>query len=196
MTNRTGLAAILRKIEHPADRSTLFHWMVEHHDELTASADGARLVWADLCASFADMGLTCRTGQPATPAVARMTWYRARKFVAHKRLLAQRQALTGLAPRSLMPSASPRPRTPIEKTSPAVTAERTVGPDGRVRLTDAEVRAKMDRLRKTMAERRVLNGPRHLCRLGVLHQRPTGAVSVQTQYALWAAAPMLPHTEG
>ena len=153
MTKRTGLAAILRKIERPADRSTLFHWMVEHHDKLAAAADGNRMVWADLCGSFTAMGLTCRTGQPATPAVARTTWYRARKFVVHKRLLAQRQALTGWAPRSLMPSASPRGRTPIERPPPAAPAEQKVGPDGRVRLTDAEVQVKMDRLRKTMAER-------------------------------------------
>ena len=153
MTKRAGLAAILRKIKRPTDRSTLFHWMVERHDKLAAAADGNRMVWGDLCASFAAMDLTCRTGQPATPAVARTTWYRARKFVAHKRLLAQRRALTGLTPRSLMPSASPQARTPIEKTPPAAPAERKVGPDGRVRLTDAEMQVKMDRLRKAMAER-------------------------------------------
>ncbi len=127
--------------------------MVEHHDDLTAAANGARLVWADLCASFADMGLTCRTGQPATPDVARMTWYRARKLVAQRQAAAQRRALTGLAPRSLMPSASPRDRVPIERTRPTAAVEATVGPDGRRRLTDEEVQAKLDRLRKTMAER-------------------------------------------
>lgn len=154
MTKHSGLKAILRKIERPADRSPLFHWMVEHHDELIAAANGARLIWADLCASFTALGLTCRTGQPATPAVARTTWYRARKLVAQRQARAQRKALTGMAPRSLMPSASPRARTPIETIpTPAPSAERTVGPDGRIRLTDAEVQVKMDRLRKTMMER-------------------------------------------
>ncbi len=127
---------------------------MEHHDELTAAANGARLLWADLCASFAEMGLTCRTGQPASPAVARMTWYRARRLVAQRQVAAQRRALTGLVPRSLMPSASPRDRVPIETTRPPTAAvEVTVGPDGRRRLTDAEVQVKLDRLRKTMAER-------------------------------------------
>ena len=157
MTKHPGLAAILRKIERPADRSTLFHWMVEHHDKLTAAAGGGRLVWADLCASFTAMGLTCRTGQPATPAVARTTWYRARQFVAAKKAQAQRQALLGPAARSLMPSASPRARTPIERTFaapiplPGMGADSSVAP--RKLLSAEEVQAKRDRLRRVMAER-------------------------------------------
>lgn len=150
MTKRASLATILRKVERPADRSALFHWMVEHHDKLLAAGNGARLVWADLCVSFAEMGLTCRTGQPATPAVARLTWYRARKLVAQRQAAAQRRALTGLAPRSLMPSASPRARTPIENTKTSAATEPALSTDGRPKLSQEEVQARRERLRKAM----------------------------------------------
>ena len=39
-----------------------------------------------------------RSRQPATPAAAITTWDRARKSVAHKRLLTQRLTMPGLAP--------------------------------------------------------------------------------------------------
>jgi len=37
-TKRAGVNAVLTQIEQSADRSTLFYWMVEHHDEMLAKA--------------------------------------------------------------------------------------------------------------------------------------------------------------
>lgn len=167
-TKRAGLRAVLRKIEQPADRSSLFHWMVEHHDELLARANEARLVWVDLCATFAELGLTNRDGQPASQKTARLTWYRARKAVAEKRTRTARAALTGLSPRSLMPSASPRARTPIETTRssssaapatntpsaiplPTTRSDAPAGAGGPI--SDEQVAAKKARLMRTLAER-------------------------------------------
>ena len=167
-TKRAGLRTVLRKIEQPADRSSLFHWMVEHHDQLLARANEARLVWADLCATFTELGLTNRDGQPASQKIARLTWYRARKVVADKQVRAARKAATGLAPRSLMPSASPRARTPIEhmrssrSEAPAINTPSPIplpkaGSDTSTRagglISDEQVAAKKARMMRTLAER-------------------------------------------
>jgi hypothetical protein len=54
--NRKGLRAVLREIAYSADRSALFWWMVEHHDELAHAAQGRRLRWKPLCERFAALG--------------------------------------------------------------------------------------------------------------------------------------------
>ena len=38
---KQGLKAVLTSIEHNPDRSTLFWWLVEHHDEVSAKANGS-----------------------------------------------------------------------------------------------------------------------------------------------------------
>ena len=167
-TKRSGTRAVLRKLDQSADHSTLFHWMVEHHDNMVARANGGRMRWTDLCVTFASLGLTTREGEPPDEMNARQTWYRVRKDVAQKRANATRAALTGLAPRSLMPSASPRARTPIENTrspssaAPAINTPSTIPlpkagsdtPTGAGGLiSDEQVAAKKARMMRTLAER-------------------------------------------
>jgi hypothetical protein len=77
-TNQAGPRAVLGQITHSADRSSLFWWMVEHHDDLCDAAQGRRLQWAPLCAQFAELGLTDATGKPASVRTVRETWKRAR----------------------------------------------------------------------------------------------------------------------
>jgi hypothetical protein len=79
---------VLREITHSADRSSLFWWMVENHDELANAANGRRLQWTRLCAQFAELGLTDANGNPASEWTARKTWERARRAVAKARELA------------------------------------------------------------------------------------------------------------
>lgn len=159
---RAGIRAILKQIAQRGDRSPLFHWMVQHHDEMLDRAKGGKIIWGELCVTFQEHGLTNQLGQPASKRTARETWYQARKAVAQQRTNAARLALTGLAPRSLMPSASPRARTPIETArspgSPAPTTNtQSPGPDAptgaRKLVSDEEVAAKMARLRRAMQER-------------------------------------------
>ena len=69
--NRKGLRAVLREIAHSADRSALFCWMVEHHDELALAAQGRRLHWRRLCERFAALGLTDINGNAASERTAR-----------------------------------------------------------------------------------------------------------------------------
>ena len=77
--------AILEEVARGGDRSSLFWFLTQHHDELIAQADGKRMLWDALCVRFAEHGLTDRRGLTATPETARQTWLRARRAVAAAR---------------------------------------------------------------------------------------------------------------
>jgi hypothetical protein len=167
-TKRAGVRSILNQVRQRDDRSSLFHFMVEHHDRLVGEAAGGKFIWPKLCLTFAALGLTNQKGEPTNEETARKTWQRARREVAEKRTRVARAALTGLAPRSLMPSASPGARTPIENTRlPSSTAPETntasaiplpnIGSDASARaggpISDEQVAAKKARMMRTLAER-------------------------------------------
>ncbi len=168
-TKRAGVRAILRQVEHSLDRSPLFYWLVENHDALVGQAKGRRLRWVDLCPTFAALGLTNQRGGPATAETARMTWYRARKEVARQRAHAAAKAATGLAPRSLMPSARPATWQPTPLAtrpaaglalgqptpSPSASLDRTAGtmPGVGGPVSDDVVQARLAALRRTLDER-------------------------------------------
>jgi hypothetical protein len=103
--NRKGLRAVLREITQSADRSSLFWWMVEHHDELKTTASGRRLQWAALCTRFAELSLTDINGKPASPRTARETWLRARRAAedANRRLAVKPPARVGAVYPSRIP---------------------------------------------------------------------------------------------
>ena len=73
--------AILSEVAR-GNRSTLFRWLVNHHDDLIEQAAGKPMRWEPLSKRFAEHGLTDINGQPATPSTARATWFQARKAVA------------------------------------------------------------------------------------------------------------------
>lgn len=74
--------AIFEEVARGGDRSSLFWFLVKHHDELLRQAEGKRLRWNPLCKRFAEHGLTDARGKPATAQTAQQTWLRARKAVA------------------------------------------------------------------------------------------------------------------
>jgi hypothetical protein len=83
MTRRKrDIRAILRTIEQSEERSPLFWWMVEHHDDMVQASTGTRIRWAAFCAEAARKGLTDTRGRPPTERNARETWLQARKAVA------------------------------------------------------------------------------------------------------------------
>jgi hypothetical protein len=94
MTRQQTYQAILGEVAHCGDRSPLFWFLVEQHDELVEHAAGKRMRWDTLCKHFAEHGLTDRRGAQATPETARKTWQRARQFVAQVR--ARKQAADAL----------------------------------------------------------------------------------------------------
>ena len=82
MARRTQtFQAILEEVARGGDRSPLFWFLVQHHDELLQQAEGRRLRWDALCQRFAQHGLTDARGETANPKTARQTWLRARKAV-------------------------------------------------------------------------------------------------------------------
>ena len=81
---RPGLPAILEHLKQGPERSSLFWWLHEHHDELMAASAGRRIRWEQIAERLADLGLSDRTGKAASAASARQTWLRVRKLVARE----------------------------------------------------------------------------------------------------------------
>ena len=97
-TGRKPTEAILGAIAR-GNRSPLFWWMVEHHDEIAARA-GERIHWDGVCAKAAELGLTDTTGSPPSRRNARETWRQARLYVAKARERRAQQQRPGSTPPS------------------------------------------------------------------------------------------------
>jgi hypothetical protein len=100
---------VLERIARPNTRSSLFWWLFEHHDAVMQSAEGRRLDWKGLCATFESEGLTDLDGNPANARTARMTWWRVRKERGRIDALraaerAERERRAAANPRRDMPS--------------------------------------------------------------------------------------------
>lgn len=91
-----SLRAVVNEITQSNDRSSLFWWLVEHHDEIAEASQGRRLRWSALCTCFQEAGLTDLNGRAASPETARRTWLRVRQMVFEAR---ERQAADALCPR-------------------------------------------------------------------------------------------------
>ena len=108
-THARGGKAILAQVERPYERSSLFEWLMTHHDEMVAAAGGRRIEWSRLCAEFAKEGLTGADRKPVNAATARKTWQRVRKEHARIEALraaerAERERRAAANPRRDMPS--------------------------------------------------------------------------------------------
>jgi hypothetical protein len=111
-----GPTAIVEEMARSSHRSTLFWWLVDHHDEVVAASAGRRFHWGALCERFEKIGLTDLTGKPANPHTARITWQRVRRMVAEAR---QRQAAEAeRRPGSSPPSRLPRDWAPAPLQQP------------------------------------------------------------------------------
>jgi hypothetical protein len=114
--------AILDTIAHGEDRSPLFWWMVENHDEIIASARGRRMQWRTFCAEISRHGLTDTRGGPPTERGAREVWMQARRAVAQAR---QREQHSPSPQRKFPSRISPDWRPTI--VSPAASSARVAG---------------------------------------------------------------------
>jgi len=115
--------AILEVIERSGDRSDLFWWMVEQHDEIIKKANGKRINWPSLCAEAARRGRMDRLGQPPSVMTAKKTWQRARKEVEKARAVKAAEP-----PRPVYPSRMDKEWQPGNAPPPAVQAERSMLP--------------------------------------------------------------------
>jgi hypothetical protein len=111
---------ILMAVERSGEHSSLFYWMVEHHDEMIASSKRKRIKWADFCARAAEKGLTDLTGKPASEPTARQTWLRARRHVAIDRAAEAAKTPMPVHPSRMSkdwrPSAAPPPAPAVNPT--------------------------------------------------------------------------------
>ncbi|MGH7120586.1 MAG: hypothetical protein ACREFP_16625 [Acetobacteraceae bacterium] len=98
--------AILRTIERSERRSSLFWWMVEHHDEVMTAAKRERIHWVGFCVEAGRRGLKDTRGRPPTPRIARDTWAEAKRVVAAARAAEGKQAPP--RPGSIYPSRMPK----------------------------------------------------------------------------------------
>ncbi len=121
---RTGLDAVLKDIVEGPQRSSLFYWLVEHHDEIAQAAAGRCIRWEPLRIRFAELGLTDADGKPPTAETSRLTWFRVRREVQKHRTL----RATGMLPRL-----APRPqRPPADWVPPALAQPNAPPPSGGV----------------------------------------------------------------
>jgi len=131
MTRRNrDTRAILKTIERSEERSPLFWWMVEHHDEMIQSAQGNRIRWAPFCAKAVERGLVDTRGRPPTERNARETWAQARRAVQEARA-----KLAARPPKPVYPSRMAKWTPPaileaIAAGNPAVDGARAVGAHG------------------------------------------------------------------
>jgi len=113
-TDREHLQLILRDLARSEERSPLFYWLLEHHDQIIAAQEGKRIRWAKMVARLGAAGLTDVTGKAATARTARETWYRVRKVIAGRR-----SDQHGPRPAATMPSKLPKSARPLVAETPA-----------------------------------------------------------------------------
>ncbi len=115
---RSGLGAVLNTIARGPERSSLFYYLYDNHDEIVRASAGRRIRWEPLAADFSNLELTDGDGKPATAATARKTWGKVRNEVRKQRALRATGMLPVAAPRSKKlpadwrPSGYPKPNAP------------------------------------------------------------------------------------
>lgn len=83
--SRGSAKHVLSLIRRGAEHSSLYYWMVEHHDEMVAAGHETRIRWGALCAALIDLGLKDGRGSDPRPSTARQTWLRVRQALQRQR---------------------------------------------------------------------------------------------------------------
>ena len=104
-----GLGAILKIAARGPERSSLFYYLYDNHDEIARASAGRRIRWEPMAVSFISLALTDGDGKPASAATARKTWGKVRKEVLKQRTLRATGMLPGAASRQKKLPADWRP---------------------------------------------------------------------------------------
>jgi hypothetical protein len=151
---KPGLSAIMKKIKQGPQRTPLFHYLVEHHDRLLSMAAGKKVPWSEIVEM-----LVTEIGEPVTEAIARKTWWRAKRAVERERSYkAEARAARTKPAQADMPSRFPMGRQPLEYTrapSPSPKPAEPSGPTSPTDRTPAQARAdaQIARMKRHFAER-------------------------------------------
>ena len=153
--SKPGFAAIRKLAERGPEHSKLYEYLVQHFRRFSrATQNQKRVPWVDLAKLF-----SAEIGEPVTEVMARHTWSRVRQAAVRKKAAKAKIAAAHVpAVRSLMPSASPRDRVPIEYPRPQPLPPKPAEPSGPASPTDrtpAEARADahIARMKRHFAER-------------------------------------------
>ena len=165
MSDRTLRQIIAQGKRRPAGgQSPAYVWLRKHHAALSEALRTDPPTWADTAALMTRAGIVGGKSKPLTDRAVKRIWQRLCQDMAE----AERVAKVGLAPRSLMPSAAPRARIPIETTRPPLSAAPVTGTSSAIplptakpeapagaggQISDEEVAAKRARLMRTLEER-------------------------------------------
>lgn len=72
--SKRELRVVLPALENTEERSSLFWWVLKHHDAMLRAAGGRRIRWKPLCEKFTRLGLRDGAGNPPSTEAARRTW--------------------------------------------------------------------------------------------------------------------------
>lgn len=114
------LTSMLRSLARDPRRSSLFHWMVEHHEELaSATAAGRRLDWSAFRDKAVALGLRDADDRDPSERTLRDTWRRAKAEVDRLRKdRAKAEAALFPTLRRVPAMARPNPNVPAPIVTP------------------------------------------------------------------------------
>jgi len=107
--NRSGLGAVLRDIARGPERSSLFYWLYDSHDEIVQASLGRRIRWKPIAEHAGKLGLTDGDDKPPTAERVRQTWFGVRQEVAKQRALRASGLRPSLSLRAKRPPADWQP---------------------------------------------------------------------------------------
>lgn len=100
---------LLVGVSRSAERSPLFWFLYENHDELRAATQGQRIRWPQFVEHIIEIGLTDRRGATPSTSTTRRTWLRVRAYVASERTRLPPSATSSASPRSMPSAENARP---------------------------------------------------------------------------------------
>jgi len=151
MRQQNSLKSVLKLVERGGGRSTLFYWMVDHHDQLMSAWSTQSVRWAPLCARFQELELTDGKGAPPSVHCAMVTWRKVRRAVQKARTemaSAKKSPARAPAQRLARSTATPPPAPPSCPPSPGADPAAETEAEA-----EARAEANIEHMLRTVAER-------------------------------------------
>ena len=142
--------SVVGSLLRSSDRSPVFWWLVEHHEQVAAAVGEGRIRWSVLSAQFTALGLTDRNGNAATPQATRQTWWKVRRYVLQR--AAPRPPQDARSEQLRVQAARPVSTPVLPASAPAFPPVQQASADGSVRqkLTPEQ---RIERINQQLRER-------------------------------------------